>query len=53
MIETENRIKSDKTAINKLRDENTNLKKMLEKHQQLLHDTEEAAAMNDDLKNME
>ena len=53
MIETENRIKSDKTAVNKLRAENTDLQKMLEKHERLLNDTEEAKAMNEDLKNME
>ena len=53
MIETENRIKSDKTAMNKLRAENTDLQKMLEKHERLLNDTEEAKAMNEDLKNME
>jgi len=53
MIETENKIKSDKTALAKLREENNQLTKMLEKHERMLQETEEATAMNNDLRNYE
>ena len=36
MNETENRVKTDKKTLAKLRDDNTQLNKMLEKHEKLL-----------------
>ena len=52
MLETENRIKSDKKTIAKLKEEQLSLTKMLDKHEKLLEDSNEAQAKSADLKNL-
>ena len=42
MLETENRIKSDKKTIAKLKEEQLSLTKMLDKHEKLLEESNEA-----------
>ena len=53
MIETEKRIRSDRTTIAKLREENASLNKMVVKHEKLLDSTETEVAGNNQLENME
>ena len=52
MLETENRIKSDKKTISKLKEEQLSLTKMLDKHEKLLEESNEAQAKNSDLQSM-
>ena len=52
MNETQNRIKTDKKTLSKLKDENQSLVKMLEKHERLLEKSDEAVSKNADLTNM-
>ena len=53
MIETEARIRSDKTYVNKLKEENASLNKILEKHEKLLEESIETNRMSDHLDKME
>lgn len=52
MLETESRLKSDKTIFVKLREDNQAMNKVIEKHLKLLHGAEEADALNTGLKTM-
>jgi len=52
MLETENKIKSDKRILAKLREENTNLQKLHDKAEKMRFESEEAQMMNDDLQQM-
>lgn len=49
MLETEARIRSDKTFVNKLKEENGSLNKILEKHEKLLHESIETNKMSSNL----
>ena len=52
MNETENTMKSDKKTLLKIKEDNSSLHKLLEKHEKLLQDSEEAQTKNADLQSM-
>ena len=52
MLETQNKIKSDKTLLIKLKAENSDAKKILHQHEKLLYDSEEIAKKTADRQQM-